>query len=384
MFNNQKKKKMKTKSILFTAMATLMLSSCEKGGNEEMGQMGKSYANLTTDTGSFGTRALGNETANGAIPGITSAKILSSASTDNWLHVGNMTSEDLTKGKKQFLVGSSDTRIKVEANEDGKDGTDFSKNVNTRQGVLVGEEAKVMLVGEAQMIAGDNEVKTATVTIAPEMARIEVVNDETTPTTPTTPIVTNLTIEQIYLSNTKLNRDDQSPSKATNFETEFATNGTRKNLTDVAASGTTWQLIDADGAYVVAGFGKKINVEQAIGYNIFPQANLDATSSDVAQTQATNQHPNLILKVKFTREGTETSEYLNITRFKSTNTENSTCGYIKQFKPGNIYKVKLSEIYKILAENGDSTDPDPDPNKIGVDVSVTITTWTEEYLTPEV
>lgn len=257
-------------------------------------------------------------------------------------------------------VNGTATYMTFEGNIDNETKTG---DVNTRQGNATSSSVRV--TGGAAIV---NAV--CNIPVTPEMARVEVYGSIGT----NFKNITGFTINGIYLNNVKDQRNSPALNKTTNttdpsWTTAYEVNGKKSNLYTVFASPVT-EIASVN------------SVEQADGYNFFPQDYAIAGLKALAETKedAAKYSPHIIINVNYTpKNGTEIkNKWLNVVALKKGSS------YFASFDKGAIYQLDLSSLTSIMDHINPPVTDEPDPNAISVTVSVTVADWLIVPVQPEV
>ncbi|TWJ17435.1 hypothetical protein JN06_00748 [Bacteroides zoogleoformans] len=353
-------------SVCMMAALTLMATGCS---NEEKGAQGDQYVKMTVSIPQLEmTRALGAPGATGnkvTIGGDLTVRARRGANGAVLTTVTIPASEvaALVGGTPKVLsVAPTANYIEVEGNADNATETD---DVNTRQGIAT--SSKVRLTGGAHITPGTPNA-TCSVTLNPEMARVEVKGKFNGTYTH----LDDLKITAIYINNTRVKRGDATPTRVTsnNWNTAYAASpatfyGMYNNGLDGTPGSNT----------AIADLGAN-----ADGYNFFPQKFTPAAQTKEEMLKGSIH---MIFKVNYTPKGgvAATGKYLNVVAFKE---DGGTNAYISDFQAGKIYQFDLSKIQDIMDDPFPPVTPDPDPETISVELSVTVGAWTVVAVNPEV
>ncbi len=209
-------------------------------------------------------------------------------------------------------------RVKVEFNSDQMNVAGIGvlgSDVNSRQGSST--QTVVRVLGEALVSAAN----TASITAYAEMARLQIVDNVETPTDTEPTIYKDLTLQAVYINNTKIEREGvKKLTEDDVLNTDFTITGSKKNLFDELKDATdtyNCNVTGADGVYTLTNmenthfftrttasndYPKEIvNGKlrgETIGYNLFPQGDKSETDILLAQENL----PFVIIKIGYTEK----------------------------------------------------------------------------------
>ena len=365
---------MKKQTILVSALALTMLASCEKEAVNLPTETKK--AQITMQLGEYGeTKGLGASTPTG-----TQVAVGKSFNVESFdakpTSLGNAKMDFTRTGTTNVYTATADvnvtaTKVKLTGNYDGTvvNTVTLTQNVNTRQGDT---KSPVVLVSGEGAVTGTGELKTAKVSVVPEMARIEILSTNTGEKFTN---IKSVKIKAIYLNNVKLNRLDAGLSNTTgidDFTTDYGTTGNKYALADKNAT-AGWEIVNETGARVNNVFGEG----KAVGYNIFPQAG--------GAIATTNTHPHINIEIAYQEslDGGKTFKlkegFLNFKAFQT-----APAVYVTNFSAGNVYTFSVTDITNIIADPETPISPEPEPEIGSVAITCTVTSWTVVPVTPEV
>lgn len=357
---------------LFVAsvLATSIFASCsnELGQNEQLDSTPKNVAislNLpklsqSKGLGDMTTDANSKVTLDGTVKVYAKQSQTGALVNTYTLTAGDFFAADGASITKTLEVNGTATYIEVEGNIDDASKTD---DVNTRQGIATSSAVRV--TGGNAITAGVSGANaTCAVTVAPEMARVEVFG-----ALKATTHITDLKVNGIYLNNVKQHRADANLVKTTiattpDWTTSYGTSGVKSNLYTAFATPIT----------SIADVSSK---KQADGYNFFPQS---GTAAATTKEEALVYHPHIIINVSYVREGNPvTNQWVNVVALKD-----GSNNYFAGFENGKIYQLDLADISDILDVKNPPVTTDPDPDAVSVDVTVSVKTWEIVTVKPEV
>ncbi len=294
----------------------------------------------------------------------------------------------------KIVVPSRTERVMVEFNSDALVvsgvGT-LGSNINTRQG---GSDATVVKVSGESLVSEDN---TVSITAYAEMARLQIVDDIATPTATGATNYKNLTIQAIYINNTKIERDGANVLTTDGeIDVDYTTDGTKsklfENLTKCVVTGddATYSMTNMENTHfftrtAVSSLYPKVELTggalrgEAVGFNLFPQG--DGVETDVKVAEA--NLPFVILKIGFTEKMIgSTWTHVDVINGKAGDDLNANNNFVymkviafdsatNTFPPyvgGKVYEFSMSDLMEqILAPVG--------PEELIIKLNVTITDW---------
>ncbi len=397
------------KNILSIAALAMLFASCSKNDGFSIQNEGEATTKIRVALGSFGGRSVGAPTVNKDFVAVNpnEIRVIPATETEAIEDKAIVLPLKASDVDNQYFTTASlikeSTHAFLEMNFDN--GT-LTSNVNSRQGDVT---SPVVLIdnrveGNDQVktvIEKDGENYTLTSDLIPEMARFQIVNnlgnrDDFKPADVTAEDLTikNISIEAIYINNTKLDRKDTELARTGDdkdaWAADYAENGSKPALFDKEPVDGAWtNIIEEDGMLATGKetgfFGPNITVGEdsriaALGYNVFEQA-LDLEGDN--KSLAKNGQPHIIFKVNF--QGTGKGEYkanepyeryLNVVAFKAGDK------YTK-IERGNVYEMNMSDILKFIVNPKTELTEEPDPIESMVEITVKVTQWTVVPVTPE-
>ena len=364
---------MKKQTILLSALALTMLASCEKEVIETPQKQTKAEISLLLGqygpTKGLGTPTTATQVAVGLNFSVESFITNASQGTSKMDFVRTGVTNEYTATAD---VNAAATKIKLIGNYDGSvvDGVTLTPNVNTRQGDMSKE---VVLVSGEGNITGTPEAKTAAVSVAPEMARIEIKGDNTDANLDN---IKNVYIKAIYLNNVKLDRSATTLTRTRGLAAFNEVYGAKEDAKAVKYAlvdkhpSTGWQIVDGTFGRIDDAFtGGK-----AIGYNMFSQPGGDVT----------DLHPHVNIELAYDEritgdEFAPKTGYLNIKAFK----ENGGTK-VATFEAGKVYVFTVNDITSLINDPSTPITPEPEPETGSVEITCTVLAWTLVPVTPEV
>ena len=296
-------------------------------------------------------------------------------------------------------ISTSATAVSLTGNYDGSvvNGVTLSSDVNSRQGDVT---KPVVQVSGSGLIEGPEGNRIANIEIKPEMSRIEITPNFTAFTPETKPVnIKNVNIAAIFINNTKVTRGGNIDRTAPeDFKTVYSAEGMKYKLYDYMANTKStyeypevdynrssppvvppivrgWNVIDDHGNALVNAFNN-----DAIGYNIFPQAGANSVSAAKAL------HPHIIVLIRYYNRTDESSNweeksgYVNITAFKTV----SGNMYVNKFEQGNVYSFSLGDLVGLITDPTTLITTTPDPETGGVEINCSVASWNIIPVIPEV
>lgn len=400
---------MKMKKLMMAAFAALTLFSCSKE-DTNLGQNGNQNAvNVKFVLGNTSSKSIDDSHPSGtylpkiktitiyALDGsnvvLNTFKYTTQSAIDSLIGTVNGSNLDAPVGKK-IVINSSATQIKVIANETDK------TNINDIQGFDNVPVSGTGTITKGAHAGTEADPYTATVTIAPDLARFEVFGAIKMN------LVTNgyyaVDVEEIFINNTKLTAAGAAVLTATettpwtNWYAAYNTaSGTKKAMFDKIADNSLGAnkpmapVANKGQYYLPAGTATNsigVIADKAAGYNMFPQKTTQATPT---KDEVVSQMPHIVLRVKtyLTESDYNTGkfvagkEFITIRSFTTDGTETTR---INNMAAGNIYSLDLNDLSDLFTPTTDPTDPDPEGKKITVEVKVTVTKWTATNVKPEI
>lgn len=353
-----------------SALATTMFASCsnELAQNEQLDSTPKNVAISLNLPKLAQSKGLGDMTTDGnskvTLEG-TVKVYAKQTQTGALVNTYTLTASDFFGADgasitKTLEVNGTATYIEVEGNID--DATKTS-DVNTRQGIATSSAVRV--TGGSAITPGVSGAHaTCMVTVAPEMARVEVFGALKATTN-----ITDLKVNGIYLNNVKQNRDDATLVKTTNattpnWTTVYAADGVKSNLFTAFTTPITG-IADVSGK------------KQADGYNFFSQKGASVATT---KEEAMVYHPHIIINVSYVKDGAAVNnQWVNVVALKD-----ASNNYFAGFENGKIYQLDLADISDIMDVENPPVTVDPDPDAVSVDVTVSVKTWEIVVVKPEV
>ncbi len=396
------------KNILSIAALALLFASCsEKNEGLSIPSEGDTTTKIRVSLGKFGGRSVGAPTVSGDFVAVNpdEIRVIPAQGTNAIEDKAIILPLKSLVANEYYTTASlikESTHAFLEMNFDNGI---LTSNVNTRQGDV---NAPVVLIDNR--VEGNDKVKTEilekgdayelTSDLIPEMARMQIVNDlaagqELKPNGVAAEALTikNISIEAIYINNTKLDRAADTLARTIDAQAawaaDYAPAGDKSKLFDVATGDEWTSIIGADGMLAagkdVAFFGPDTIVngqtrKAALGYNVFEQA-LDLEGDN--KSLAKQAQPHIVFEVKFAGTGVgdytldqEYTQYLNVVAFKAAS------GYTT-ISRGNVYEMNMSDILKFIVDPETELTDEPDPIESMVEITVKVTQWEVVPVTPE-
>ncbi len=459
------------KNLFFAAiLSAALLTSCEKAGQNgaSEGELegGASQTTLSIQIGnttkSTGAQSKDNQTA--YFDDTQNVTIKTYATADLSGNPVESFTTKLTKGAAGSTSVGSGTTQNYEAKftllkKDSKfvdmelngDGAVLGASVNSRQGSITDSSNPVVLINgksatalgvtnNGQVVQGTGDAAqtaTASLTVAPEMARIEIINDLATDAAWNTFMAKtnavnggdfgttmtyaqtlkhyqNLQVMTVYADNVK---NERTATAVTN-QNAVQNNDPLKWL-DQYKAGAAWVNLSDDINFSITGvagattltnlqgiFGSTTaNVGNAVGYNIFPTSAPEGTGDAQVTDAKDNKHPHMIIAVKYQKAvnvdnsagyppvtadgyGAEEVKYINLAAYLD------GASKLVTFNPASVYQVKLSDVLNFLLKletvtpGGGGIDPvdppttDPDAKDTELTVAVQVLNWDVVPVTP--
>ncbi|MGL5705080.1 MAG: hypothetical protein ACRDD6_07325 [Tannerellaceae bacterium] len=353
-----------------SALATTLFASCsnELAQNEQLDSTPKNVAISLNLPKLSQSKGLGDMTtgSNSKVTLAGTVKVYAKqAQSGALVNTYTLTADDFfaadgSSKTKTLEVNGTATFIEVEGNID--DATKTS-DVNSRQGSATSSAVRV--TGGSAIVAGSGSANaTCIVTVAPEMARVEVFGALKATTN-----INDLKINGIYLNNVKQNRGDAALVKTTN--------GTTPDWTNAYTAGGVKSNLFTAFTPAITGIEAVAGKAQADGYNFFPQSGAAAATT---KEEALVYHPHIIINVSYMKGGVAVNnQWVNVVALKD-----ASNNYFASFENGKIYQLDLADISDILDVVNPPVTPDPDPDAVSVDVTVSVKAWDIVVAKPEV
>ncbi len=397
------------KNILSIAALAVLFASCSKDDNSNASDKDSS-AKVNVSLGSYG-RSVGTPTVDGDIVAVDATQLRFIP-----IRYGNAVENQAlilplvpgTSADEYTTTASVATNMSGAFLELNYDNGTLTSNVNTRQGdvlapvVLCDNRAETGVETDFVINGSTYELTTD---LIPEMARMQIVNnlvaghDFKGSTAEGDLTIKDITLDAIYINNTKLDRADSGLNRTGDSQSVWdaaynteANGGVKYNLYDLEPSEDAWKNIIGDDGLLAAGkevnffgAGRAVGDETearigALGYNIFEQAlDLDGTNKVLAK----KFQPHISFKLTFTGTGigkyekeTEYTRYLNIVAFKDGQKYTT-------IERGNVYEMEISDILELAVDPESELTEEPDPIDASVEITVKVTEWTVIPVTPE-
>lgn len=351
-------------------MTSAMFVSCSNETEKELDSTPKTVG-LTLNLPKMSqTRQIGNQTTSNQKVTVSGTVIVKAFAQANGALLNTYTLDasnffkDGTPITMPLEVNGTATFMTFDGNIN--DGTKTS-DVNTRQG-----DATSSAVGVSGGASIDNTNATCNIPVTPDMARVEIFGSLGTSFTN----ISDLKINGIYLNNVKQDITSTTLVKSTNqtdptWTVAYGDKGIKSNLCTLFAGGIT-------------GIADKAGINQADGYNFFPQdlqnAGFGKDAVITTKEDAAKFSPHIILNVNYTpKGGTEvTNKWLNVVALKNGDE------YFSSFTRGTIYQLNLADLAPIMDQINPPVTDEPDPNAISVAVTVSVKSWIITPVKPEV
>ncbi len=430
---------MKKNLILAAIFAVTTLASCNRGvdGGDDPVDGIKKPVTLTIKTSTV-SKSIGAAAAEGQKaafdPSKVSIVVKKDDATFDTLH-NVVLSQFSDPGIYEKYTATVDvapnaTHVYALMNADGETAVEAGTSVtlsdvaNTRQGLV--NQFAVQIDRSVDLSASNGEIKLngagqaeATVTVGPEMARIEMINDLLTDGKWATLLATNmvgvvdtdgdgvgnagdgdmtyadvlahydeLRIEAFYLDNVKAKRGDAA---ITDYNDDFNDTGWPElwlnSFLDEDSSipgyvkGASSNYGDTPGAFTILNNSTTATefagiFNNSVGYNVFPTAAPTGTGDALIADAKDNKHPHFVIAVSyFPSQGTGATKPFAPTAFSKTRitryinlaayVADGTADGLVTFSAGKLYQFNLSNVLAFLldikTDGVNPEDPDKDP-----------------------
>lgn len=341
---------MKITKVLFLTLAAATATACSNDKEETITGQKKDLIIEFNLPKTVETRAI-----EGAVPDNTSPTLENIVlNFDGNTSSITLNKTDLTDGSKATVQVNQETRNVTSMIANGTSGVNPS-DISTYQGKDITKN--IPLVAPSTPITGTS------VTLAPKayVARIEVIKgkDITPAYENATKGYSKIQVTDVYINNF--------------YKTYTVASSTPSSIQKTNDS--NWSTF-----YTSTGGGKLMyntitaqewTASKCAAYQIFPASG------------ATNL-PEITLKLSYTKNGTATTSYLTIRKFKKGSAD------LTAMEAGKIYKLDVSSIGSLFKQDPgtdtptDPTDPNPGKPKADLAITVQVTAWTAENITPNI
>lgn len=228
---------------------------------------------------------------------------------------------------------------------------------------------------------------TATVTIAPLLARFEVHGkiDLTAGGGTNNSKYSKVNVKAIYFNNFKMTRvatsltfNAQSSDHST-WYAAYQAGGVCENMSDQIASGVAGSLTPIAGAGELNANGQCIAIAtgKAAGYNFFPQS---TTTTTIGERASALPHIVVELECWNNEQSSAVVPHKNFITVRTFQDDNRAP--ISVFNPAYIYRLDLQTLAEWIKDGGEP-DPDPEQDAYFINLTLTITPWTVKNVFPE-